>query len=161
MRRFVGFGLILLTAFCPRMVLADDARQSIQAAYDKMSHAAGLKFVDGMLEARTPEFVAYNRNHEKLAAPNQRAQLQALVRSALQITETTQIVSFHQNDAKHAMCDVHDLMRVVLVDRQTREPVTVAIDSRSTDSWIKTSQGWRESSSTLLQQQTSRVPAAP
>lgn len=143
--------LLALPGYC------SNARQAIEAAYDKTCEAAALKFVDGIRSVRAPRFEAYNPDGKLVDLVWERNRYDRLLQTALSVKKTVKILSFQQADDTHATCRVQEIYSMSRMDPITARPIPVLFESISDDEWVLTRRGWRLQRSRVRQQVESTV----
>ncbi|MHB2021235.1 MAG: hypothetical protein ACYCW6_30245 [Candidatus Xenobia bacterium] len=155
--------VLLCAAVCTTMCRADvpAAQKAIQMLYDKACEAVAMKFVDGVQAIRAPGYAAYGPGGHRLDGGDDWSTYQKVLAPAIQVKETVEILGFHQSDANHATCRVHDELEVVTAPRP-RVKSTLLVDTDSVDDWVLTSAGWRVASSRIRQRKVRRqAPQRP
>ncbi len=156
--RFSSLHAILtILLLWPLPVWGSDARQAIQAAYDKTCEAAALKFVDGIRSIRTARFEAYNPDGKLVDLVWERNRYDRLLSTALSVKKTVKILSFRQEDADHVTCRVQEIYTMKRINPISNNPIQVLFESISDDEWVATSRGWRIQRSRVRQQYESTV----
>jgi hypothetical protein len=136
------------------------ARAAIEAEYHRVCEAASLKFIDGILLCRSPLFKELSTIGQPQDLVQERKNMQQLFSAALTVDETIQVLSFSQKDAHHASCRVQDVLDVLSLDPETREPVRVIVASTAQDDWVGDGSGWQEQCRRIIDQRR-RQAAAP
>lgn len=136
---------------------AEDARQAIQAAYDKTCEAAALKYVDGIRSIRTPRFEAYNPDGKLVDLVWERNRYNRLLSTSLSVTKSAKILSFNQVDANHVTCKVREVYTLKRLNPLTGKQVPVVFESISDDEWVETKRGWKLQCSRVRKQSESTV----
>jgi hypothetical protein len=127
------------------------ARSDIESQYAKACQAARLKFADGLLSIRTPDYQSFAANGQAMDLRGERSRYLNLFATALQVQETIDIKAFHQFDARHARCQTHDVLQVVYLG-EDHTPVLWTVEGVAQDDWLKTSAGWRQKATHLNDQ---------
>jgi hypothetical protein len=131
---------ISLTTLC---AAAPTPRQSVEAAYKRAALAAKLKFVEGLLSNRADEYRLFTRDGRQVDLTRERQRFNDLFAPALRVRLDTTILSFDVSQPDRAICGVRQLLRVENLNHETQQRDTTAITTLATDTWIKTSEGWR------------------
>ncbi|MHB2016717.1 MAG: hypothetical protein ACYCW6_07195 [Candidatus Xenobia bacterium] len=153
--------LILLVVGCMLPLYAtpaDDAQQAIRAAYDRCQEAAELRFVEGMLSDRTPDFQAQDPRGKPLNLRFERRRLRSMLNRALTVHDSTHIDNFSCSDGKHAMCHIRDDFEL-LMPAPDNSFLHYTIHSVCEDNWLLTSEGWRLRKTRIVQQTVEKKPA--
>lgn len=134
-----------------------DARQAIQAAYEKTCEAAALKFVDGIRSIRAPKFEAFNPDGKMVDLVWERNRYDRLLSTALSVKKTVKMLSFQQVDDSRALCRVQEIYTMSRMNPITGKPIPVLFESISDDEWVLTRRGWKLQRSRVKQQVESTV----
>ncbi len=153
-----GFSVVLFMMFLwPPPALSQDARQAVQAAYDKTCEAASLKFIDGIRSIRTPRFEAYNPDGKLVDLVWERNRYDRLLSTSLSVSKSAKILSFTQLDSNHATCKVREVYTMKRLNPLTGKQVPVVFESISDDEWVLTKRGWKLQRSRVRKQTESTV----
>ena len=145
---------------------AQEARKSIQAAYDRFSTAMHRKDADSATSDFAPDFTELDSARGAIQAgiPTERRQFQALFLYSRSITMTETIQTFALR-GKRATVTVKEQM-VLDSTKQTSKglrPLTFTADSLHEDVWVRSGHRWlRQSAKTLsIQETVDGKPDAP
>lgn len=151
--RSVISGLVLLSLLVMAGPAgADDARSAIEAAYSKSYKAASLRHLEGILSVRARDFVAYDLEGKPIEPRKELAMLYTMVSSALKLEESGEILEFKQLSPKKVECKVLDRLLFTGRESKTGKARTLLFTTRSSDVWVLGEQGWKQSSSRVLEQ---------
>ena len=139
----------------------ENAHKSVRAAYERAIQAAELKYIDGILSVRAKNFQAFGVNGRAVDSKRERVSLERLLGPALSIREKSDIVSFKEKDPTHVVCQVHDVIRVVMPAPQPRPPAELVIDTQCTDEWQKIGNTWKQISNRIQRQTYDNHNVAP
>lgn len=135
-----------------------EARDENESLYRKCYEAARLKFLDGMLAPRSPEFKAFGADEQEINILGERAMLQAPLTSAMSVEETGGLRSLTQVKGDQVICRVVDRFEVVQFDVATRQTQRLVIITESGDMWVLTPRGWKQVECRIRRQKTNRFP---
>ena len=138
--------------------LPNEAQQAIRQAYEKISVAASLKFVVGLLTVRAPEYRAYQKDGSRIDLIRERADLEQTLPAALWVREKTQILSFQQIDAKQVSCLIVDTTELILPEPGRKVTNRHKIVTKCRERWALRPEGWLQTSSTILEQNIQVTP---
>ena len=144
--------LVGLALALPGFADSSSVRSKIQQAYAKSTKAASLKFLDGMLAVRSPDFKAYDKSGKVIDRTEELAAFQSLLGQALTVTETVEILSFELTGENTAECRIQDVFRWTAVEGKERAEVTFTLRTKSEDGWKLTGDGWKQSTTRVLEQ---------
>ena len=132
------------------------ARVGIESSYARVSEAAELMFVDGIVSVRMPGFSVTAPNGKTMDLSVERGRFRELFNGALQVKMSTDILSIDREDATSAVCTVQHKMVVEKLDPIKREAYTLVFDTRSQDEWKRDKLGWRKWKAHILQETFSK-----
>jgi len=147
MSKILGILLALATAS------AADPRSQIQQAYARSSKAMGLKFVDGVLSIRSPQFRLIDPDGKLRDSQIERSRLEQLLMPAIRVEESSQIIQFRQQGPK-AHCRVHYLTVLQRLDPTSNRPVTLKVETDCEDDWAQAGSDWLLETSRVIRQES-------
>lgn len=135
-----------------------NARQLIERQYLKASEATRLRYYDGAVSIRHPEFKAFAPDGTQASLGHDRASLQSIFNLAVEVEEKLQILAFKQLNEKRIECEVQDTLEYVLVGSSLKDAHRHSLETRSRDIWEKTPAGWRLKETRVSKQTHSQKP---
>lgn len=139
----------------------NDARAKIEYGYLRATKAVSLKFFDGMISIRTPDYELLDPEGSRVSLAVERVRMEGLMSPAISITERYAIQAFEQQSPSRAKCGVQYITTVITPEPGSRRPLTMVMVTRCLDDWRLTPKGWKLARSHVTSQTMQRTNIRP
>ncbi len=124
-------------------------KQTLQKLYTAGDAASERRDIDGMLADYAPTFVFADSHGRKADLTEFKASLAQVIQAAQSVTSKS-VVQTATAQGKTAVAGVMQDTKIILLNQQTGQPITLGVHAVSQDSWTKTAAGWRETASKTI-----------
>ncbi len=124
-------------------------KPALQKLYSAGDAASERRDIDGMLAYYAPSFVFTDTHGRKADLATFKASLAQVIQAAQSVTSKT-VVQTVAAGGKTAVAGVEQDTKIILLNQQTGQPITLGVHAVTQDRWIKTAAGWRETASKTI-----------
>ena len=142
---FAYFGWILTGHACAET----SDQKAIQAVYKRAENGARLKFVEGMLAHRAPDFSLFTNKNEAVDLGVERERFNRLFAPCTRIQLETRFLEWATGKSAPT-CQIEQWIRLETVNPQTQQLETSTIHTVSIDEWKRLNGNWRLANSKIL-----------
>jgi hypothetical protein len=120
-----------------------DPRREIESAYQRLSRAWNLKYVDGIMSVRTPQFRLIDTEGSLISEDVERQRLESLFGSSLSVSDQVKILDFRPEGSGTVVCRVSYLARSRRMTKDPKQLVLWTFEQNSQDSWKYLDGKWK------------------
>jgi hypothetical protein len=151
--------VLTLTSLSPAQT--NDARAKIEYGYLRATKAVSLKFFDGIISVRTPDYELLDPEGSPVSLAVERIRMEGMMNPAISVSERYTIESYEQPSASRARCKVQYITTVITPEPGSRRPLTMVMVTRCLDDWLLTEKGWKLARTHVTSQTMQRTNIRP